>query len=61
MKKLMMIISYISLIAVVVAPVLFYMGRVSQDTNIIILNAATVVWFVSAMFWMGREKETASE
>ena len=58
MKKIMMVVSGVSLVAVLIAPVLFYTGRVSLDAMKIILNTATIVWFVSALCWMGREKET---
>jgi hypothetical protein len=58
MKKIMMGVSGVSLVSVLIAPVLFYTGRVSLDAMKIILNTATIVWFVSALCWMGREKET---
>lgn len=57
MKKLMMIISFASLALLVTAPILFYAGTVTLDTNKILLNIATGVWFASALCWMGREKK----
>jgi len=58
MKKLFMMISYVSLITVVVAPILFYTELISLDANKIILNTATAVWFLSALCWMGHETES---
>jgi len=56
MKKVLITISYLSLAAIVMVPVLFYLGRISLETNKLLLMVATVIWFVSALFWMGREK-----
>jgi hypothetical protein len=57
MKKICMILSFAALAAVVIAPLFFFGGQVSLDTTKVILNAATAVWFVAALFWMGREKK----
>lgn len=57
MKKLLMIISFASLALLVAAPILFYAGTVTLDTNKILMNIATGVWFATALFWMGREKK----
>jgi hypothetical protein len=59
MKKSMQILSYLSLVVLVAAPILFYAGRVSLDVNKIILNTATAIWFLSALCWMGRGKADA--
>ncbi|MGE4488139.1 MAG: hypothetical protein AB7E95_01190 [Kiritimatiellales bacterium] len=59
MRKGMMLISYLSLAAVVAAPILFCAGAISLDAVKIILNTATVTWFASALCWVGRE--TGSE
>ncbi len=56
MKKIMEIISYVSFVAIVVAPVLFYMEKITLDTNKTLMMITTVVWFASALCWMGREK-----
>lgn len=57
MKKVLMLLSFVALAVIVVVPLLFYGGYISLDTNKVILNAATVVWFATALCWMGREKE----
>lgn len=57
MKKLMEMISYLSLVLIVVAPVLFYAGKIPLETNKLLMTSATVAWFASALCWMGREKD----
>jgi hypothetical protein len=56
MKKIAEIISYLSLVMIVLAPLLFYAGRVTLDCNKTLMLVATVIWFVSALCWMGRDK-----
>jgi hypothetical protein len=58
MKKITEIISYLALVLTVAAPSLFYAGRITLETNKMLLIVATVVWFASALCWMGREKES---
>lgn len=57
MKRIMETISYLSLVAIVAAPALFYAEKVTLDMNKTIMMVATIVWFASALCWMGREKE----
>ena len=57
MKKIAEIISYLALVLVVVAPSLFYAEKITLQTNKTLMLIATVVWFASALCWMGREKE----
>jgi hypothetical protein len=59
MKKIIEIISWLSLVLLVAAPVLFYTGAVSLPTVKNLMLAATVVWFGTALCWMGRKTETA--
>ncbi len=57
MRKIAEIISYLALILVVVAPSLFYSEKISLQANKYLMLAATIVWFASALCWIGREKE----
>jgi len=57
MKKIAEIISYLALVMVVAAPSLFYAEKISLQANKYLLLAATIVWFASALCWIGREKE----
>jgi hypothetical protein len=57
MKKITEIISYLALVLVVAAPVLFYADKITLEMNKTLMLSATIVWFASALCWMGREKE----
>jgi hypothetical protein len=57
MKKITEIISYLSLVLLVLAPVLFYTEKITLPMNKALMLSATVVWFASALCWMGREKK----
>lgn len=57
MKKLLEIVSYLALIMVVAAPVIFYMGRYDLDQTKFWMLIATIVWFASASFWIGTKKK----
>ena len=54
MRKIAEIISYLSLVLVVAAPALFYSEKISLQANKQLLLAATIVWFASALCWIGR-------
>ena len=58
MKKIAEIISYLALVMVVAAPSLFYAEKISLQANKQLLLVATIVWFASALLWIGREKES---
>jgi len=57
MKKITEIISYLALVLVVVAPLLFYAEKITLQMNKTLMLVATVAWFASALCWIGREKE----
>ncbi len=57
MKKLLMIISLISLLMLIVPPLGVYLGKVDLQTSKHWMFAATVVWFVTAPFWMGKKTQ----
>ena len=52
MKKLLQIISSLSLGVTVVAPVLFYRNILSLDQMKAWILIATILWFSTAPFWM---------
>jgi hypothetical protein len=58
MKKIVEMISYAALAALGAAPLLFYTEKITLEANKSLMLAATIVWFVSAICWMGREKES---
>jgi len=57
MKKIMETISYLSLALIVAAPSLFYAEKITLEMNKTLLLIATIVWFASALGWIGREKK----
>lgn len=59
MKRIIEIISWLSLVVIVAAPVLFYTQAITLDTNKQLMTIATFTWFGSALCWMGREKTKA--
>jgi len=61
MKRILEIISYLSLVMVVAAPVLYYMGKIDLDQNKLWMLIATIVWFGTASFWIGTKKERSSD
>lgn len=58
MRKIAEITSYLSLVLVVAAPMAFYAEKISLQMNKTLLLVATVVWFASALCWIGRKKES---
>ncbi len=55
MRIVLQMISYLALGLLVLAPVLFYAGSISLQANKTLMLIATVIWFASALGWMGRE------
>jgi hypothetical protein len=59
MKKITEIISFLSLVLIVLAPALFYTNCISLELNKTLMLVATVAWFASSLCWMGRAKSDA--
>jgi len=58
MRKILETVSYLSLVLLVAAPVLFFFGKLSMEKNKLLMLTATVVWFATSICWMGvRKKE----
>jgi hypothetical protein len=58
MKRIIEIISWLSLAMIVLAPSLFYAGKITLDMNKLLMLIATVTWFASSLCWMGRWEES---
>jgi hypothetical protein len=56
MRRLVEMISWLSLVLLTAAPVLFYLEKISLGACQTMMLVATVVWFASASMWMGRAK-----
>jgi uncharacterized RDD family membrane protein YckC len=55
--KILKYISYLCLAVVLLAPVLFYTGTISNAQMEISLLAGTIVWFATASTWMNKEEK----
>jgi hypothetical protein len=58
MKRIIEIISWLSLAMIVLAPSLFYAGKITLDMNKLLMLIATVTWFASSLCWMWRWEES---
>jgi hypothetical protein len=56
MRRVLQIISWLSLAATILPSVLFLAGRITLDQSKWALLAATIAWFAATPFWMGRPK-----
>jgi len=57
MKKILVVFSFSALILTVLAPLLFYNGKITLEANKLMMNSATAVWFLSALFWGEKKRE----
>ena len=56
------IISYLCLLVVVLAPILFYTDTLTESQMKMALLVATIVWFATAATWINKEEvETEPE
>ena len=58
MKKIAETVSYLALVLLVAAPILFYGEKITLETNKLLLIIATIAWFVTAIYWMNDKKQT---
>ena len=55
MKQVLMIVSLVALAVLLVAPAGVFLQKMDLDTCKQWMFAATVIWFVTAPFWMKRK------
>lgn len=55
MRKVMMTISYSALLMLIIPPCGVFLGKVDLDTSKHWMFVATILWFVTAPIWMGKE------
>ena len=51
-KRLAQIVSWVSLVVLLVPSILFLAGRMELDRVKLVMLVATVIWFVATPFWM---------
>lgn len=61
MKSILKVVSYLCLILMLISAILTFKGTISMDDNKMYLLTLTVVWFVTAPFWMGKKEENMEE
>jgi len=59
MRIVLQIISALAVIGLLSAPVLFFNDLLARDRVNAILIISTLLWFISAPFWMERNKENS--
>jgi hypothetical protein len=57
MRRIVQIISWISLAGTILPSVLYLLGRMELQQSKLWLLAATIVWFAATPLWMGRTKD----
>lgn len=57
MKKILRPISYAALVMLIVPPLGVFAGKVTLDASKAWMLGATLVWFATAPFWMGKSEE----
>ena len=57
MKLVLKVVSYIALAALIVPPILVYLGKIELDTSKMWMLVGTVAWFMIAPFWMDRKAQ----
>jgi hypothetical protein len=60
LRILFSVIGIISLAVCVTTPILSFVGKISFDGYLLWFNIATLVWFITAPFWMIRKKSKST-
>ncbi len=61
MRRIMQIISWLSLAGTIVPSILFYLGKMELEALKTTMLVATVTWFVATAMWMGRSSAVVHE
>lgn len=55
MKKILMIVSFISLAMTIVPAFLVFAQKMSMEQNKLLMFIGTLGWFITAPFWMKKD------
>lgn len=55
MKLFLKILSYLALAGIIVPAILYLAGNLEKPTMSNIMLGATILWFATVPFWMGRK------
>ena len=53
MKQILQFISLVGLLMTILPPVFFFLGKISHPTQDLLMLIGAIVWFGSAVFWLG--------
>ena len=56
MRLVLQIVSWAALAVTALAPVLYAAGQVGLEPTKLVMLLATIAWFATTPFWMGRPK-----
>lgn len=57
MKRILQLVSLTALALVIVPSFLVFAGRLPWQTHADLMLAGTVLWFLTAPFWVGKDKD----
>ena len=58
MKQILQFISLVGLLLTILPPVFFFFGKISHTVQNLLMLIGAVVWFGSAVFWLGGKAKT---
>jgi hypothetical protein len=61
MQLILKVLSFIALATLLAAPVLYFAGSISKAPMQTTMLIATLLWFATAPFWMGRKPQKSPE
>ena len=61
MRRVLQVISWVSLVGVILPPTLFLFDGLSLSATKWWMLAATAVWFISTPLWMGRATPSVAD
>jgi len=57
MKTLLMIVSFCGLVLTILPAFLVFAGKIDFNYHIILMIVGTILWFLSAPFWLNKREE----
>lgn len=61
MKKILIVVSLIGLALTILPSVFFLLGKISQNTNFMLMGIGMIIWFASVPFWMKNKPTEGTE
>ncbi|MDD4144765.1 MAG: hypothetical protein PHN68_09030 [Prolixibacteraceae bacterium] len=61
MKRILQMISLAGLILTILPSILFFLGEIGHSTQNSWMLAGALIWFVSAVFWLGSKEKVSGK